>query len=292
MKDSIFTLSDRRELGYIEYGAPDGVPILLIHGTPGSRIFGLENEPFVDRENLRIITPERPGYGLSSPMKDRSIGCFSEDIEELADYLEIQEFHVAGVSGGGAYTLACASNLSSRVLSTSLIASAAPMEMEGYFRGMSIGNKIALIMSKYSPWLLKAVLKSAANYYRDKPEKVIDELRSQLCDWDVKVLDSMIIKGQLDSLIEHIREAYRQGYSAHYFDTLLVSRPWGIDYTRIESPIFMWHGVSDTLMPIHPARKFAEMLPNCKTYFIDGAGHLLLESEEIGSSIVQAIKSA
>ncbi len=292
MKDSLFTLADGRDLGYIEYGNPDGVPIFLFHGTPGSRIFGLENEPLVDKENLRIITPERPGYGLSSPIKDRSIACFSTDIEELADYLEIQHFHVAGVSGGGPYTLACASNLSSRVLSTSLIASAAPTEIEGYFKGMSIGNKFALLMSKYFPWLLKAILKNVASYSRKKPEKVIDELRSQLCEWDVKVLDNMIMKGQLESLVEHIREAYRQGYSAHYSDLLLVSRPRGIDYTRIKSPIFMWHGVSDTLMPIHPARKFADMLPNCKIYFIESAGHFLLESEAIGSNIVRAIKSA
>jgi len=292
MKESIFRLSDKRALSYIEYGSPDGVPIFLFHGTPGSRIFGLENEPLVVEENLRIITPERPGYGLSSPMKGRSIGCFSSDIEALADYLEIQQFHVAGVSGGGPYTLACASNLSCRIFSTTLIASAAPMEMDGYFKGMFRGNKLALLMSKYAPFLLKAILKTAASYLRKKPEKVIDELRMQLCEWDVKVLDNMIIKGQYEGLVNHIREAYRQGYSAHYSDLLLVSRPWGIDYTRIKSPIFMWHGESDTLMPIHPAKKFADMLPNCKIYAIEGAGHLLLESEEIGVRIVQTIKSA
>ncbi len=292
MKDSIFTLSDERKLGFIDYGSSDGVPIFLFHGTPGSRIFGLENEPLVDKENLRIITPKRPGYGLSSPVKGRHIECFTADIKELADDLEIREFHVAGVSGGGPYALACASNLSSRVLSTSLIASAAPTEMEGYFKGMSIGNKLAFVMSKYFPWILKAILKSVASHSRKKPERVIDELRSQLCEWDIKVLDNMTKKGQLECLVEHIREAYRQGYAAHYSDLLLVSRPWGIDYSRIESPIFMWHGVSDTLMPIHPARMFADRLPNCKNYFVERAGHLLLESEEIGGRIVRTIKSA
>ena len=54
----------------------------------------------------------------------------------------------------------------------------------------------------------------------------------------------------------------------------------------------MWHGEADTLMPIHPAKMFAGMLPNCSINFIEGAGHLLLESEEIGNRIVQTIKSA
>lgn len=290
MNDCVFTLSDGRKLGYIEYGSPDGVPVFLLHGTPGSRIFGLENEPLLVKKNLRIITPERPGYGLSSPQKDRRILCYSKDIVELADSLEIHRFHVAGVSGGGPYALACASILSNRTLSITLIASATPMEMEEYFKGMSLGNIFALAMSKYFPWLLRPIFKFAASYSRKKPEKLLEKLKSQLCEWDVNVLDDMKRTGQIETFVDHIREAYRQGYTAHYTDTLLVSRPWGIDYWKIKSPIFLWHGESDTLMPIAPVRKFAEILPNCQTNFIEGAGHFLLESEEIGGSIVQTIK--
>jgi len=164
--------------------------------------------------------------------------------------------------------------------------------MEGYFKGMSMGKKLAFVVSKYAPFILNLILKSAASHYRGKPENVIKELREQLCEWDVKVLDNMMLKGQLDALVEHIREAYRQGYAAHHSDLLLVSRPWGVDYSRIKSPIFMWHGEADTLMPIHPAKTFAGMLHNCIFNSIEGAGHFLLESEEIGNRIVQTLKSA
>jgi len=102
MKDSIFTLKDGRNLGYIEYGNPKGIPIFLFHGTPGSRIFGLE-EPLIQQENLRIFTPERPGYGLSDPLNGRTIERYPDDIAELANHLEIEKFHVAGMSGGGPY---------------------------------------------------------------------------------------------------------------------------------------------------------------------------------------------
>lgn len=290
VKDCIFKLSDGRKLGYIEYGNSDGIPIFLLHGTPGSRVFGLENEPLIEEENLRVITPERPGYGLSSPLKGRSISCYSNDIEALADYLEIPKFHVAGVSGGGPYALACASILSSRVLSATLIASATPMEMEDYFKGMSIGNKFAFVMSKYLPWLLKPIYKYAAAYYRKKPEKLFEGLKSQLCEWDVKVMEVMEDKDQLKGFVDHICEAYKQGSTAAYTDTYLVTRPWGIDFSGINSPIFMWHGESDTLVPIYPAKKFAKALPNCHSHFVADAGHFLLESEEVGRSIIQAIK--
>ena len=53
---------------------------------------------------------------------------------------------------------------------------------------------------------------------------------------------------------------------------------------------YMWHGKSDTLVPIRPAKQFATVLPNCQSCFIEGAGHFLLESEEVGRKIIHAIK--
>ncbi|PCJ63156.1 MAG: hypothetical protein COA73_05740 [Candidatus Hydrogenedentota bacterium] len=67
MNDSFMRLKDGRKLGFVDCGESDGLPIIMLHGTPGSRIFGFENEPFVHEEGLRIVTPERSGYGLSDP---------------------------------------------------------------------------------------------------------------------------------------------------------------------------------------------------------------------------------
>ena len=290
MKDCVVALGDGRRIGFIEYGEPDGLPIFLLHGTPGSRVFGLENEPIVSHEKLRIITPERPGYGLSSPLDTRSISDFSRDIEELANFLGIEKFHVTGVSGGGPYVLACASHLANRVLSASLIASASPMQTEGFFDGMSIGNKVAFLMSKYVPWLFKPIYRFAANYYRNNPEKMLDGLKPQLCEWDKTVLEEMAKTGQVNGLTEHIREACRQEYRAAYTDLYLVSRSWGVDYSKITCPIYMWHGESDTLVPIAPAKAFATKLPNCQCHFIEDGGHLLLESDVVGRRIIQTIK--
>ncbi len=49
----------------------------------------------------------------------------------------------------------------------------------------------------------------------------------------------------------------------------------------------MWHGESDNLMPIAPAKEFAKLIPDCESHFIPEAGHLLLESDEIGSNILE-----
>ncbi len=85
MQDNILTLSDGRSLGYFVYGASEGVPIFLFHGTPGSRVLGLEDEQIVKTYNLRIIAPERPGYGLSSPQPNREIQHWPADVSGLSE---------------------------------------------------------------------------------------------------------------------------------------------------------------------------------------------------------------
>lgn len=68
------TLRDGRKLGFCDYGEPDGIPMFLFHGTPGSRIMpGLENATWIEEFGLRVITPERPGVGLSDPAPGRTI---------------------------------------------------------------------------------------------------------------------------------------------------------------------------------------------------------------------------
>ncbi|KAF1995691.1 hypothetical protein P154DRAFT_580566 [Amniculicola lignicola CBS 123094] len=59
-------LADGRTIGYAEYGPKDGLPTLLHHGTPGSRLSSSMTKTAYDM-NLRLICPERPGYGLSDP---------------------------------------------------------------------------------------------------------------------------------------------------------------------------------------------------------------------------------
>ena len=61
------TLSDGRTLSYATGGDPDGFPVVVHHGTPGSRLFGaLLSEPAIEA-GVRLLVPDRPGYGRSSP---------------------------------------------------------------------------------------------------------------------------------------------------------------------------------------------------------------------------------
>ena len=139
--DIVIQVSDKRRLAYAEYGEPDGAPVLLFHGLPGSRLsWGLiPGSPFPP--GLRIIAPDRPGYGRSDPKPGRTVLDWADDVAELADVLEIEKFAVLGVSGGGPGALACAWKMPERLTSVGVVSSPAPTNAPGVFEGMSKTNR-------------------------------------------------------------------------------------------------------------------------------------------------------
>ncbi|MFJ8528285.1 alpha/beta fold hydrolase [Bacillus sp. NPDC094106] len=77
---------------YLEYGKTNGLPVMLFHGTPGSRIWSLTDDIVAKRLGIRLISIDRPGYGLSDPKQNRTVLDWAEDVNDLADQLKLQTF--------------------------------------------------------------------------------------------------------------------------------------------------------------------------------------------------------
>lgn len=88
------TLPDGRELGYAQYGSQPGRAVLYIHGLPGSRIEATIWEELAVRMGVRMISVDRPGYGWSSPHPDRRLLDYANDMQHLAERLELEEYSV------------------------------------------------------------------------------------------------------------------------------------------------------------------------------------------------------
>jgi pimeloyl-ACP methyl ester carboxylesterase len=111
----IITLHDGRRLAYIEAGDPDGKPVFVLHGLPGSRLSVKKVSEQAAFVGARLICPDRPGIGYSDPKQDRKLTDYPDDLTQLADHLNIEQFAVVGVSAGGPYAIACAAKHPNRV---------------------------------------------------------------------------------------------------------------------------------------------------------------------------------
>jgi pimeloyl-ACP methyl ester carboxylesterase len=261
--DALITLPDGRAISYCDYGGPGGIPIFQFHGTPGSRIFGLDNEE-VAKAGLRILAPERPGYGKSSPNpKATAVSDWVSDVDVLADHLKLDRFHVIGVSGGGPFALACAALLPQRVMTATVISSPSPMDFAGFWDNLSFFNRSLFYVSRSQPALLPAVCTALAMLMKDRQGRPT-----------------------------HQGEAFRQGRIGIETDLKLLSREWNIPLESIAVPVFLWHGERDTLASPTAARELAKTIPACESHFVPGAGHFLSRDPLIAQRVLDRILEA
>ena len=130
-KNHTITISDGRQIQIIEAGQPDGIPILVHNGTPGSRLL---NPPWIEdaeTRGIRLISYDRPGYGGSTPQPGRTVASAAADVAAIAKALGLSRLGVWGISGGGPHALACAALLPDLVWAAAALASPAPYQADG-----------------------------------------------------------------------------------------------------------------------------------------------------------------
>ncbi len=272
--DNILKLPDGRRLAYTEYGNPDGPPVFLIHGTPGSRLYWKSFPGFPFRPDLHLIAPDRPGYGLSDWRPGRTMTDWPDDVATLADALGLHRFTMIGVSGGGPETLACAWKIPNRLTAVGVMHSPGPPDAPDYFEGMSRTNRFFLRLAARSPWLMRKNMEFVTWMVRRNPAKYVERMTYKFSAPDKAAIARTEIRRSLfqnfvDSLGQpDSRRAYGDDVVLHH------ALPWGIPLERIRVKVYLWQGETDTSVPNTQARYLAEMLPNCQATFIPKAGHL------------------
>lgn len=261
-------LSDGRRLGYAEYGDPEGWPVMFFHGTPGSRVMARFAGPKARAMGVRLIAPDRPGFGLSDFQPHRHLLDWPRDVAELATAMNLRKFAVTGVSGGGPYVAACAWKMGERLSKGGIISGLAPVDR--VWRELGRGHQLTAVLMRQTR-LLSRILGFLAWGGRQRPEIIISVMGLLAFGVDRGILAEHVVRAtQIDS----ISEAFRQGALATVYELGLFSRPWGFEVENIEVPVHLWHGEADAIVPVSLGRYLAEQIPGCQARFIPGAGHL------------------
>jgi len=279
-------LSDGRSLAYAEYGDPKGKPVFFFHGVPGSRMFHPSDDITI-KLGVRLICPERPGYGDSTYQPNRRILDWPNDIAQLADLLNLNSFAVCGHSGGGPYTLACAYTLPARVVSAATISGAGPVDSPGATEGMTLLNQFGFKFGQYIPWSIGRRLTWWFFHERAAdPAKAMDRDTGHRPPADDQVISQPEVR---EICLQSEFEAFRPGMLGFSWDVRLITRPWGFPLDKIHIPMHVWHGTDDDATSVGMARYMADKIPGCKITICEGEGHMLLfpHWEEILISLIQ-----
>lgn len=264
------TLRDGRALGFAQYGDPSGKPVFFFHGGAGSR---LEHPADIRAIGARLICMDRPGHGLSDFKPDRELLEWPDDVAQLANYLGINKFFVLGWSAGGPHALACAYQLSDRVLAGAVSAGLAPMNRPGATKGIVFPGQAFVLSAQNFPWLVGLFRKMARKTIWGD---ALDAKRRLLLSVPDSDKERMIRSGNFDMWFSDVREGYRQGWQGAAHDDVIIMNDWGFDIADIEVRIDIWHGDQDRNIPIQASEYMRDRIPNNRTTILPGEGHLFL----------------
>jgi pimeloyl-ACP methyl ester carboxylesterase len=256
-------LADGRTLHAYDTGADDAEDRLAVfwhHGTPN---IGAPPEPLFPaaaRLGVRWVSYDRPGYGGSTPYRDRDVASAAEYVSAVADALGIDRFTVMGHSGGGSHALACAALLPERVLGVVSVAGLAPFGAEGldWFAGMSASGVASLRAAAEGRAAKERYEASGAEY---DPEMFTPA-------------DHAALSGAWSWLLDVVNPAVEAGPDGLIDDDLAYVAPWGFDPARVTAPTLLLHGGRDRIVPSSHGEWLARRCPSAELWLRPDDGHI------------------
>lgn len=227
-------VSNGRTVAYTVAGPTNGYPVVAHHGTPGSRLFAELLSDAAAAEGVRLLVPDRPGYGRSSPQPDGwTWEHWRDDLTAVLDAESIDGAAVMGFSGGGPFALAAAhADWADRL---GLVSSVVPPA------------DVALVKLSRVPFAVRALFRlSNAIASVAGPESVVGQYT-----------DRSVSEPVAQAVADDFHEALRQGASA----VARENRSFGtdtLDRHGVTAPVRAWHGTRDENAPLSPVREFVD----------------------------------
>jgi len=285
LTDQTIKLVDGRTLGYAEFGDPSGIPVLFFHGFPASRLEGIALDTPARAVGVRLIAPDRPGFGLSDPKPGRSFSDWPEDVIQLASHLRIYDFAVLGTSGGSPYVVACADRISERLTAAGIVSGISPLRSQAVRLTMNPDQRRMFVSVARFPWLARRMLSRSMQEVQADFPSVLSRMVAERPDVDRSVLERPDIQ---DMLRTNLSEAFRQGVAGAAQELALYPGSWRLALKKVTYPVQIWQGRKDVITPPSMAEELASLLPHTLTRWYPDEGHSLLfaRSEEILRQLV------
>ncbi len=260
-EDLRMTLPNGRMLAYAEYGDATGWPVFCIHGTPGSRHLYAVADESARTQRLRLIAPDRPGFGDSDDCPDWGFTEIADDLAQLAAHLEIERFSVLGFSGGGPYAAYAARALAPRVARLVLLSAYAPGERAG------LAQQIMMSLGRLSPSAMRLTSQAIASIPMSLAKRIICVGVNRS---DQKITQNPQIR---DSLTVGLQAVRNNPYGV-VAEAQLFARPWQLpEITHPDPPVWIWHGLEDRIVSVRAALHYARVFTRARLTLLPGTGH-------------------
>ncbi|KAL3518545.1 hypothetical protein ACH5RR_021134 [Cinchona calisaya] len=300
-----FRLRDGRYLSYKVRGVPVEEAkhkIIVFHGFNGSKDMDLPYpQELIEELKVCFVTFDRPGYGESDPNPNRGPKAEAQDVEELADHLNLgSRFYIIGLSVGGYVAWSCLMYIPHRLAGASLVVPFCNYFWPGLptkvlnkaFKRLPVRDQWSFRIAHHFPWL----------FYWFATQKWIPTFKLEVKEGmftkrDLEVLATFAAQNPDDSKL--VPKPTQQGefYCLHQ-DLLCGYGKWEMGPLDIKNPfrnnegrVHIWVGGEDRVIPADVLRYIAEKLPWIKYHELAGKGHFFFHYPELCEEFLREILS-
>lgn len=277
---------DQTHALYLEQcGNPSGIPVLFLHGGPGSGCNATQRR-FFDPMHYRIILFDQRGCGRSQPAGHTLCNTTADlvaDIEQIRIHLGIDRWHVFGGSWGSTLALAYSTHHPQTIISLTL---------RGIF--LSRPHEISWFLGQVSLFYPEAWHKLTSGISMDQQENILGYYSALVFNPDTSIsipaavrwnaFESSIMSllpkvetGSINGMIELARARIQIHYIEHLCfvegDQLLRQANEKLKHI----PTTIIQGRYDMVCPPQTAWELSQNMPHAQFFMIADAGHSAME---------------
>jgi pimeloyl-ACP methyl ester carboxylesterase len=267
-QDRTLRLSSGCVMTYGMLGDLSSPDLVIVLDGPGSRGLARAAAAAAEQVGVRLVAPDRPGFGGSTPQPGRRFGDVAIDLLELADDLGVTRFGVLAQSGGTPYALALASLAPDRIPHLAFTGALSPLGEPDALEDVAGPMRGAFVLARRAPWLLRPAFAFAARGVRRDPAGAAGKFVADAPRLDRKVLeDPRLMEVHVVSGHQAIAAPAVFAYEAR-----LLAQPWNVDLAAITSHVALWVGEHDSTHPPVMSRRLSERLGGAPVHVVPGAG--------------------
>jgi proline iminopeptidase len=291
-------VSGGHRIYYEESGAPDGKPVVFVHGGPGGGTSPKQRR-FFDPTRYRIVLFDQRGCGKSVPhasLENNTTWDLVADMERLREHLAIGRWQVFGGSWGSTLALAYAEKHPERVSELVLrgIFMLRPLELRWFYQeGASY-----IFPDAWEKFLAPIPAAERSDMLRAYHQRLTDDdeavQRAAARAWSVWEASTSFLHFNAEHVERAAEDAFAVAFArieAHYFvnggfferDNQLLE---DIDRVR-HIPAVIVQGRYDVVCPMISAWELHRAWPEAELVVVPDAGHASYESS-IASALVMA----
>lgn len=263
MGERTLSLGDGLILAWREFGDPNGVPIVAVHGSPDSSAVWRLLDDAARRAGARVVAPDRPGFGGSTPKAGRSILDWVGDLDALTTHLGLDTYRILAISGGSPYALAAARTHPDRIPHLGLLSVICPLDVPGVTRDANPQVRFTFWAARRAPFLLGLMGRAMARVTSRNSDKAAERLIGMRPEADREIIRRPEVMAVLR---ENLPNQFKDPNSMA-LEMRNAARPWGFELAEIAVPVTIWQGGLDDVHTPAMGRYLAEHLPNAELVF-------------------------